>query len=284
MGYHAQVETITPAKAKSLLARNYENNRKIREGYVAQLAEVMSQGRFESENGQTIVVGDDDGILYDAQHRLEAIVRSGTTHRFIVAYIVEGKEKFTTIDSNTPRKAADFLDMPNAKLCAAIGKVMACIEWGEAPFASCLSGTWSNVPHTKVDRGMIVLYCNQNTEEVSKAARLGSLIRRSLRCGQPTAYGLFITLVDYLYDDNDVLEFIDDLSNDTPSDITVAACKNRIMRAFLASTKPDTKWLLGLLLDAYHHYTAHDGATMLNKGTTRLNDVGRMVTARRSSN
>lgn len=271
VGYHATIEEIGPERAEYLLAHNYDGNRRVRNAYVEQLAEVMRQDRFISENGQTVVVGDDDGILYDAQHRLRAIVESGKTYKFIVAYIIDGKEKFTTIDANTPRSASDFIDLPNKNDCAAFAKVAAAIEWGTAPLLSCMSGFWS--VNTRVDRGLVVLYCEQNAEKVVRRVRQGRRMREAVNCGPVKAYSTFMEIVDIAGELELLDDFVDDFCGLSPSNLTVIALKKKIVNAHLRATaKPSYKWMVGTLLDAYHHYQNNDDGTMFNKQEQRLRE------------
>lgn len=74
---------ITVELAKFLLNLNIQNYRNINWGHVATLAREIKTGKWK-RNGESIVFAD-SGILQDGQHRLHAVVRSGTP---IVEYIV----------------------------------------------------------------------------------------------------------------------------------------------------------------------------------------------------
>lgn len=283
MGYHANVEDITPERAELLLAHNYEENRRIREAYVKQLAEVMRQDRFVSENGQTIVVGDDDGILYDAQHRLMAMVQAQKTYRFIVAYIVDGKEKFKTIDANTPRKVADFISLPYKNQCAALAGPAAAIEWGHAPLISAMQGKWD--VKSNIDRGLVVLFCEQNPERVLEYVKTGFRMRDAASCGTVKAYSVFIEIVKYVDDFNVVDEFIEEFCRLTPTSKTIAACKKTLVNAYMGKkVNPTVRWVVGTLLDAYFHYLNGDGGVMLNKQDLRFRYYSDKLEAKRQKN
>lgn len=282
MGYHATVEEIGPDRAEYLLDHNYDKNRKIRESYVEQLAEVMRQDRFISQNGQTIVVGDDDGVLYDGQHRLLAIAKSGKTYKFVVVYIIDGKEKFKSIDTNTPRSASDFIELPNKNDCAAFAKVSASIEWGNAPLLSCMQGKWTG--RSTVDRGLIVMYCEQNAEKVVRCVRLGRRMREAVNCGPVKAYSTFMEIVGIAGESDELDEFVDDFCSLSSSNLTVIALKKKIVNAHLrASVKPSYKWMMGTLLDAYHHYQDNDDSTMFNKQEQRLREYSDKLEKRREA-
>jgi len=277
----AGIEVITPEMASDLLARNYEDNRNIRPSYVAQLANVMRQGRYVSQNGQTIVVGADDGILYDGQHRLSAVVESGIPQPFIVAYILDGKNAYKTIDNGTRREAADFLSMPNKKDCAAVGKFMACVEWGSAGLLSCLQGKWDS--RTQVDRGIIIAYVEQHADEIDHAVRVGRAMRGAA-FGPRTAYAQFLLLLEYCGTDAYLNDFIKDFSKAASGNTTVTATKTAILKAHAkGSKKPEKKWVLGTLLDGYLHFCEDDGSTMINKQSLRLKQYQRYMEHARES-
>lgn len=276
----SEVVNVTPKLAKEWLERNYDGNRKIRASYVSQLANVMRDGRFVAENGQTIVLGN-DGTLYDGQHRLSAIVESGCAQRLMVVWIKDGKTAYKTIDNGTKRQASDFLDgMRNRNSCAAYGKVMTCIEWGVAPMMSCLQGRWD--AGTNVDRSLIVSYCERNAERVQNDVNEACSMRRAMGCGSILAYSAFVGIVRYCGMDELLDEFINDFCSVASDSKTVTAVKQIIMRANLGGRKMTVKHTVGTLLDGYTHYVDMDGSTMINKQTKRLEQYSEYVNAKRT--
>lgn len=274
-----EIVDVTPELAEEMLTHNFKENRNIRSTYVSQLAYVMKCGRYISENGQTIVFGEDDGVLYDGQHRLNAIVESGTTQRVIVVHIHKGKEAYKTIDNGTKRNASDFISLPNRHNCAAVGKVMACVEWGEAPLLSCLQGRWST--KILVDRGIVLSYCDQHGQEIVDAVRLGGKMKNAVRYGSQTLYAEVISIIRYCGMDTYLSEFIEDFCREAPDSKTVTALKTSILRTGSGAKKLDNKWLVGTLLDAYTHYCEMDGSTMFNKQNLRINQYAKLVQQRR---
>lgn len=280
----AEIITITPEMAKEMLEHNYEDNRNIRKSYVMQLATVMRAGRYMSENGQTIVMGEDDGVLYDGQHRLAAIVESGIPQTMLVVRIVNGKEAYKTIDNGTKRNASDFIRLPNRNNAAAVAKIMACVEWGEAPLLSCLQGKMGN-GNALIDRGLVVAYAEQHGSDITDAVRKAGAIRESLGCGSQSLYAFFIMLVQYCGTDAFLEEFIEEFTKNASDNLTVTACKTVIMKAAAARKGDrglDKKWLLGTLMDAYHHFCEMDGSTMLNHQTQRMTTYAKYVQQRRN--
>lgn len=279
--YRTELVVVTPKLAAKMLSHNYEGNRPIRKSYVSQLAEAMSEDRFISQNGQTIVLGAEDGVLYDGQHRLSAIVESGTTHVFMVAYVPDGANRYKTIDGGTKRNASDFVDLPDKNNAAAIARRLAAMELGDAPLLSCLQGRL----HAKVqvDNYLTILYCEEHKDGVMQAANAARRLRYEVGCGSISTYGLFYGLVSFIGNDYLLPELIDDFCSLTPSSPTTAALKSLISRSYMQRSKPTNAWLLGTLLDGYTHFLACDDSTTLNKQTYRLNEYDRYMQDERAS-
>jgi hypothetical protein len=121
----AELVTITPEMATSLLSRNPEN-RNVRLGGVCAIAADIEAGRW-SVNGETIIISD-DGYVNDGQHRLHAIVLAGIPVQTMVVYGVT-RDSRTTVDQGAARTVANYLSMEGeAKnvglLAAAANKVI----------------------------------------------------------------------------------------------------------------------------------------------------------------
>lgn len=96
---------VTPQIAKDWLLQN-NNNRNLREKVVSILAKEMQEGRWHQTH-QGIAFYN-DGSLADGQHRLNAIVRSGTTQKFSVTFNLP-KESGIGIDTGAAREMHDVL-------------------------------------------------------------------------------------------------------------------------------------------------------------------------------
>lgn len=97
------LETITPAKAEKMLDRN-TGNRKLRDGVVEKYAADMRDGHWT----ECIVpiAFYDNGDIADGQHRLWAILESGTTQRFFVLRDLR-REAGLNIDTGLGRSLVD---------------------------------------------------------------------------------------------------------------------------------------------------------------------------------
>jgi hypothetical protein len=96
-------EQITPAIAKRYLAKN-KRNRTFRPRWAKRLARMMVSGDWhETHQG---IAFNCDGSLRDGQHRLAAVIESGTTQWFWVARGVKD-EGIMFIDDHARRNEAD---------------------------------------------------------------------------------------------------------------------------------------------------------------------------------
>ena len=279
----AEMVLVTPELAKEMLSRNFTGNRKLRKSYCDQLAQVMLSGRYVSQNGQTIVIGADDGVLYDGQHRLTAIAMSGVPMPLLVVYVKGGQRAYETIDNGARRVAADLIDAPNKKLCAAVAKNMACVEWGSAQVLLCFDGRINNGADT-IDRGLVIDYFNQHREQIIGACHLAKACSGVLgRAISGSLIGSFYLVMKYCRNDFLLDEFISDIALTAPKNRTIVAFKEKAMKVALSTTgKPDRRWQLGTLLNAYVHYKAMDNSVLFNKQAQMIERLNKAIDATRN--
>ena len=275
----AKFVTMTPDDAAALLAANYEHNRNIIASYVKQLAMIMGEGRFDSANGQTIVVGT-DGVLYDGQHRLSAQVMSGKTITWLVVTVEDGESKYRTMDRGHSRRTADFINDPNKKDAAALAKIMVCIEWGASPLLSALQGKFTK--DTQADNGIILDYYSANAADVQRSVKTAKRMRAAAQIGATSAYGTFVMCAERYLDASRLDAFIEDFCSTPQQSATVAAARQNIALNRQRRGNGSVKWTLGILLDAYKHYLAGDGSKMLNKGAAELGKLNSAISARKA--
>ena len=79
---------ITPLWAKAILEERNIKNRKSSDAYVAGYAEDMKKGRWKN-NGVPLIFVKETGVLADGQHRLMAIIESGTSQTMKVTFVEE---------------------------------------------------------------------------------------------------------------------------------------------------------------------------------------------------
>jgi len=258
-------QDIGPKLAQELLDGNYDKNRSLRKTYVAQLAKVMSDGRFDSLNGQTVLI-DSSNRLFNGQHRMNAIVESGVTLPFLVVQSDHAVESYKTIDTGTKRLVADALrDMPNAPTVASVARPICCMDWGSTPLASCIQGKFT-VNHMAVDSALVVDYAHAHYDEIMRIVHLTDRVRKVL--GVPIrAIGTAFWLIDKCNEVSMLDEFVDELAKPAPDSKTVTAFKTYIIKAHGdRSRKPNYSMTVGMLLNGYERFIEMDESTaMFNK-------------------
>lgn len=123
-GFSSKVMEITPAMAVDMLKKN-NKNRPISNTYVKKFAKDMREGKW-MVNGEAIVFSQ-DGTLLDGQHRLQAIVESGSA---VTMCVVNGisEDAYKTIDIGRKRTAADAIATFDEKFLKDRGVIAAAIS------------------------------------------------------------------------------------------------------------------------------------------------------------
>jgi hypothetical protein len=99
---------VSPEMAEKLLATT-DKNRNVQRGWVLTLANEMRCGRWESDNGENIIVSE-TGKLLDGQHRLFAIIEYGAPVEITIATGAKDRA-FRTIDTGHSRKPNEIVAM-----------------------------------------------------------------------------------------------------------------------------------------------------------------------------
>lgn len=105
-------QKITPSVAEKLLKSN-GNNRKARIGDVTKYATIMSNGDWDEDSPEAIIISENGDIL-NGQHRLMAIVKSKTTLNLWVG-VDFPSSTFHCIDKGVKRSAGDDLTIMGIK-------------------------------------------------------------------------------------------------------------------------------------------------------------------------
>jgi hypothetical protein len=99
---------VTPKLAKELLLKN-NSNRRVSDVRVDLYAEDMRNGRWKEKTAEFIKIAEDGDVL-DGQHRLLAIIKSGTCVNLQIAYGVS-KSVFDVLDTGKIRSSADVFSI-----------------------------------------------------------------------------------------------------------------------------------------------------------------------------
>lgn len=159
------IEKITPRIAEKYLELNIAHNRKVRPSKVSAYALEMQRKQW-CLTGETIKF-DLDGHLFDGQHRLAAIVKSGVTVEMAVMRNAPANA-FDVVDSGLKRTDSDNLrrlGIANATLVASVARLVVAHDAG----LSLLS----NNNLSLVTRKDIVDVVLDNAEIFEAASRMG---------------------------------------------------------------------------------------------------------------
>lgn len=99
-GHRAFIVDVGPALAQKLLAANFHQNRKLSKAYVDRMSADMKNGEWGLSNDAIVVSSDLQ--IGNAQHRLNAVVQSNTSQKFIVLF-GSPKEAFQKFDTGKKR-------------------------------------------------------------------------------------------------------------------------------------------------------------------------------------
>ena len=123
-GIDVRMVQVDPVLAKLLLDRN-TLNRHMARARVDHIADSMSKGNW-MVNGETIIQ-DNRGILISGQHRLQAIIDSGSTIPLLIVSGVDPDAR-KTVDSGRRRTVGDNLAMMGIQYSSAISAMAPWIE------------------------------------------------------------------------------------------------------------------------------------------------------------
>lgn len=145
--------SVSPTQAEEWLQHN-TCNRKINESLVNDYANDMKNGKWAlTHQGLAFY---ENGDIADGQHRLKAVIKSGKTIMFLVAFGVQDDAK-PNIDRNKPRSNLDSIK---------IGGL----------------GDWINKQHISVINAIDSFYCSGSSKRVSvhKLVHYGNQIKQPL--------------------------------------------------------------------------------------------------------
>ena len=261
---------ITPEVAKDMLSRNYDKQRSISRLWVSQLASMILDGSYQKDNGGNAIIIDEDGILYDGQHRLLAVIEANKSQVMRINVIDDGEAVFETLDNGRRRTAGSFI----GNVEASTARLVYCIERGSAPLASAVSG-WA-AAHRKPTRLDVTTYYKERREQIDRLTRIGSSMRQTLGKGSAPAFAAFVFVEEWLGEE--VGWFVEDFCRDD-GQIT-GPMKFTLLRNKGIST--DRAWTIGTLLQAYEILKAGKKTKMLNQQTRYLDKYSKLINKKRS--
>ena len=117
LGYSVRFVLIGPDQAERLLELNYGRNRRLKTAPRKLYRHEMANGQWHPEVSTPLTISDEGHVL-DGQHRLQAIIDSGT-EQLVEIHEGVGEDMYPYFDNVSKRSAADGLNCANATTVAA---------------------------------------------------------------------------------------------------------------------------------------------------------------------
>jgi hypothetical protein len=200
LGVRQRVLRVTPQIAEAWLEGHNPRNRKLVNSRVATYARDMRKGRWQF-NGVPIQF-DTEGNLLNGQHRLWAIVESGTTQPISVWEGLD-PEAQRTIDTGLGRTARQQLAMdkvPNSSVAAALARSYIIWEQGQLTSRSYV-----------VSSSEVIEFIEKNMDAVTRVARAVAKPTATLKIPRGPL-GAFVYKAFELYPEAVVDRFLDQLA------------------------------------------------------------------------
>lgn len=273
-----EVETITPAKAKQYLATRV-TNRNVSESKVLEYAIAMEQGRW-SLNGETLKF-DEEGHLFDGQHRLEACVLAERTFQSYVVRGIKDERAMSTVDTGKGRSHTDVWTIAGHKSAALTSTIalMAMlyeqnrVSWNgfiarQLPRTSQVAKGMPNVPlaSSYVSKEELLGWGEAHIQRLAMAAHFvhGSPVRKVM---SPQAAGTLY----YFAEKKDPVAIAQFL-NDVGTGIGLAAgdpalvLREHVAHRTRAGSKLHRAYILGMMIKAWNFRRAGSKIKLLKVG------------------
>lgn len=210
-------ELISPAKAEAYLSLNFDRNRSVRKNWVAYLANQMANGQFKATHQG--IAFDEQGFLIDGQHRLSAIVVSGTSQWMMVARNAP-RDSVLGMDIHARRDASDrirvaFDGLNPTKSRVAIARAM-------------LAGNKTAGPQNRVDGDALAEFLVRHADALDFAAPVSTA-----RATTASPLRAAIARAWYHVDRDRLKEFVDVIDNglaNGPEDSAAVRLRDIVLR------------------------------------------------------
>lgn len=119
-----EIVKIGPKQAEPLLENLLPGQRPVREAWVRSLAEDMEAGRYKLSSDAILLI---KGKLANGQHRMWAVVESGTTQQFLLM-TSDDDELYKILDCGNTRTVGDATMVANASSVVAVSRLALAVE------------------------------------------------------------------------------------------------------------------------------------------------------------
>ena len=184
LGYTVRYVLIGPEQAKQLLGLNYAGNRSMKTSAQYLYTHEMERGQWHTEVSTPLTISDKGHVL-DGQHRLQAIIDSGT-EQLVELHEGVSEDMYPFFDKITKRSAADGIDHPNASsVTAAMRLAISIGKNGLSPRASVWNPAFRN-PTSAISDEDIITYTQMFDIRYGRDV-IDRAIRFSKKCSKKTA-------------------------------------------------------------------------------------------------
>lgn len=184
--YRYEVDVpVTPSLARRIIDLNADNNRNLLVKTAETYARDMRNGKWRERTGQTVKVAT-DGRLIDGLHRMNAVVQSGRTVMFDLAFGVSPKD-IVVVDSGRTRNRDAIIKTAGG---GDLQGVSACVTWVWAFRRGYYTGTAGSMVPTATE---VVETYQADANMFEAAARRGADLQTRSVCPKSvgaTAYFL----------------------------------------------------------------------------------------------
>jgi hypothetical protein len=203
-----EIIKVTPSMARMWLEKNHMRQRNVLPTHVNHLAQQMAAGQWQL-NGEPVIF-DEDGNVIDGQHRLYAIIQSGTEQMMLVVSGIESRA-FLTINTGRSRTAANVLAINGIKNFSLIATVVTGV-WNYRRALTTNEGKGGSLNSTaRPSRQDVLEEYEKNAEDYQHAAHLAMKCKHLVGPG-PTAIVAALAIIDGSQDTEVVNMFFDLIS------------------------------------------------------------------------
>lgn len=255
---------VTPKLAEEYLKMN-TNNRPIRQSKVDSLAESMKKGEWELSNDAITI--SEGNVLLNGQHRLLAVVQSGTPCNFIV-YTGAPDSTFDIMDTPSLRRISDVLQRKGGTNNVRAQAVISAISRWAKDYQSGWETAFRFDNHICWTRRECIDFYDNNHEDISKwINHAQSVIDKNVALIPLTtlaAFGLFLESV-MQHSEEKIVEFFKALIVDGKTrNGTILYVRKRLLRHKMKMETLPKMDNLRLMIRAWNDFTLGKEAQVIS--------------------
>jgi hypothetical protein len=250
------VADVNPEMAKQLLEYNTKN-RKLLPAAVKEYARAMKDGRWLFD-GAPIRISS-SGVVLDGQHRLQAIVQSGTTQRMSIWKNIDPATQ-AVMDTGRKRTFSNALTLDGVPNPSAVASATSAYFFWTQGLRDSKLASFSVVNGMRPQISQLQEFFETNQDRILQAVNLANRVTRVLPVSRRVMAMLWLAFSEKDQDATDI--FFEKLitGSDLAEGDPILALRNRLMIAHGEVGNLENTWQIGVFLKAWNHY--RDGNTV----------------------